>query len=225
MWCPARFQVNRTGHYSWYMQLWDDRVLPLLIDRLLSIGPVMKERQRLCERLSGKVLELGFGSGLNIEKYADAVESVAAVEPSNKAWELSEQRRTDSSTPIVRSGLDGQKLAETDGSFDMVLTTFTLCTIPDVGLALEEARRVLKPGGRLVFLEHGLAPDHGVARWQRRLEPLERKVAGGCHLAREIPELLTTAGFRIDDLEERYLLTPKVARPWGYVYSGIATSN
>lgn len=184
----------------------------------------MKERQRVCAQLSGKVLELGFGSGLNIEKYPDAVESIAAVEPSDKAWELSEQRRTASSTPIVRSGLDGQHLAEADNSFDMVLTTFTLCTIPDAELALAEAKRVLKPGGRLVFLEHGLSPDQGVAKWQHRLDPLQQRVAGGCHLARDMPELLTSAGFQIDDLEKRYLPGPKFARPFGYAYSGAATS-
>ncbi len=206
------------------MSLWNDRVLPGLVDRALSAGAVMKERERVCAPLSGTVLELGFGSGLNIEKYPDAVESVAAVEPSDQAWQLSEPRRKASGTPIVRSGLDGQKLTEANDSFDMVLTTFALCTIPDVELALAEARRVLKPRGRLVFLEHGLSPDRGVATWQYRLDPLQRRAAGGCHLTRDMPALLTNAGFLIDDLDKRYLPGPKIAQPWGYAYSGIATS-
>jgi len=135
---------------------------------------------------------------------------------------MSEERRAESRTPITRSGLDGQSLDEPDGTFDAALSTFTLCTIPDVELALREVHRVLRPGGTFVFLEHGLAPEPGVARWQRRLDPLEKALAGGCHLSRDIDGLISSAGFEIVDLEQRYLPGPKVARPWTYGYGGSA---
>ena len=205
------------------MALWNDRILPRLIDRTLSTGDVMKERERVCAALRGQVIEIGFGSGLNIEKYPDAVDSVTAVEPSDEAWRLSAERRDASPVPITRSQLDGQSLDEPDGSYDAALSTYTLCTIPDALAALGELRRVLRPGGVLVFLEHGVAPEPGVARWQRRLDPLQRRVAGGCHLSRDIPALVSSAGFEITDLEQRYLPGPKLGRPWTYGYAGWAT--
>lgn len=183
----------------------------------------MKARQRACARLSGRVLELGFGSGLNIEKYPATIESVSAVEPSDVAWEMSQERRTASAVPVIRSGLDGQCLDEPDASFDNVLVTFTICTIPDIELALREAHRVLRPGGSLVFLEHGLAPDAGTAHWQSRLEPLQKRFGGGCHLTRDVPALLAGAGFEITDLDQRYMPGPKLSHPWTYVSSGSAT--
>lgn len=196
--------------------------MPHIVDKALSSGDVMQERERVCAALSGRVIELGFGSGLNIDEYPDAVDSVAAVEPSDVAWRMSAGRRASSPTPISRSGLDGQSLDEPDGAFDSALSTFTLCTIPDVELALREVLRVLRPGGTFVFLEHGLAPEPGVARWQRRLDPLEKALAGGCHLSRDIEGLIRSAGFEIAGLEQRYLPGPKVGRPWTYVYGGSA---
>jgi SAM-dependent methyltransferase len=204
------------------MGIWSDRFLPHLVDRSLSTGDVMKERQRVCGWLSGSVIEIGFGSGLNIEKYPSAVDSVAAVEPSDEAWKMSAERRATSRTPISRSGLDGQSLDESDGSFDSALSTFTLCTIPDVDAALREVHRVLRPGGTLVFLEHGLSPHPSVARWQRRLDPLEKVVAGGCHLSRDMVGLIGSAGFEITELDQRYFPGPKVSRPWIYRYAGTA---
>ena len=205
------------------MGLWGNRILPHLVDRSLSTGDVMKERQRVCARMDGQVLEIGFGSGLNIEKYPETVVSVAAVEPSDEAWKMSAERRAASRTPITRSGLDGQSLDELDCSFDTALSTFTLCTIPDVDAALREVHRVLRPGGTLEFLEHGLAADPGVARWQRRLDPVEKVVAGGCHLSRDIVALISSAGFEITELDQGYLPGPKVSRPWIYRYAGSAT--
>lgn len=205
------------------MAWWSDHVVPRIVDRALSTGDVMRERQYACARLSGRVLEVGFGSGLNIDAYPAEVESVSAVEPSDVAWQLSDERRADSPVPIIRSGLDGQTLAEPDESFDSILFTFTMCTIPKIGLALKESYRVLRPGGAVVFLEHGLAPDAGVARWQRRLDPVEKLVAGGCHLTRDPPALLASAGFEVTELEQHYLPGPKIARPWTFASSGSAT--
>lgn len=204
------------------MGLWADRILPHLVDKSLSTGDVMKERQRTCARLGGRVIEVGFGSGLNVEKYPGTIDSVAAVEPSDEAWRMSAARRVASRTPITRSGLDGQSLDEPDSSFDAALSTFTLCTIPDVELALREIHRVLRPGATFAFLEHGLAPEPGVARWQRRLDPLEKAIAGGCHLSRDMVALIGSAGFEITELEQHYLPGPKISRPWIFVHTGRA---
>ena len=196
--------------------------MPHIVDKALSSGDVMKERASVCEPLTGRVIELGFGSGLNIDTYPDAVDSVAAVEPCDVAWKMSAQRRGASGTPISRSGLDGQSLDEPDASFDSALSTFTMCTIPDVELALREIRRVLRPGGMFAFLEHGLAPEPGVVRWQHRMEPLQKAVAGGCHLSRDISGLVGAAGFEITRLDQHYLPGLKVARPWTHVTNGSA---
>jgi ubiquinone/menaquinone biosynthesis C-methylase UbiE len=195
---------------------WEERVLPGCIDRMLSVGPVMQLRARVCAGLSGRVLELGFGSGLNVGLYPARVASVDAVEPSDRAWALSADRRAGCATPVARTGLDGQRLEAADASYDAVLSTFTLCTIPDAQAALAEVRRVLRPGGSLHVLEHGLAPDAGVARWQRRLDALEQRVFGGCHLTRDLPALLAGAGLSSYELAQDYLAGPRVGRPWGW---------
>jgi SAM-dependent methyltransferase len=147
---------------------------------------------------------------------------VTAIEPSDVGWEISARRRARTSLPIERAGLDGQRLDLPDDSHDSALVTFSLCTIPDPLLALREARRVVRDGGRLHALEHGVAPEEPVRRWQRRLEPLQRAVAGGCHLTRDIPALVTAAGWRVEELEQAYLPGPGVARPWTYGYRLVA---
>jgi len=205
------------------MGLWTDRVVPRLADKSLSTGPVMRLRARAVDGLAGRVLEVGFGSGLNASLYPAEVDRVDAVEPSDVGWQLSEERRRDAEVPIERVGLDGQVLPVGDASYDAVLSTFTLCTIPDAGQALAEVRRVLRPGGALHFLEHGLAPDEGVARWQRRLDPLERLVAGGCELSRDVPALVAVAGFDVVEVDADYLPGPGLSRPWGWVTRGRAT--
>ena len=204
------------------MRFWTDRVVPRLTEVSLRGREIGELRREACAPLAGRVLELGFGSGLNVRWYPPTVTSVAAVEPSDLAWRMSERRRDRTTVPVERRGLDGQRLDEPDASYDAVLTTFTLCTIPEVDRALAEVRRVLRPEGRVCFLEHGLAPDSGVAAWQHRLEPLQRRVAGGCHLTRPVPELLTRAGLEVTVLQNAYLPGPRVSRPWAYGYLGTA---
>lgn len=204
------------------MGFWEARVVPRIVEAALSTAEVMAYRADVCRPLEGRVIEVGFGSGLNIDHYPAAVESVSAVEPSDTAWQMSAHRRDGSATPIERTGLDGQSLEADNDSFDSALVTFSLCTIPDVDAALTELVRVLRPGGVLAFVEHGLSPDEGVARWQYRLDPIERRVAGGCNLSRDIPALITAAGFKITDLEAGYMDGPAVARPWNYAFRGAA---
>lgn len=206
------------------MGWWTEHVVPRMVERSLSIPEVREARTRACAPLRGRVLEIGFGSGLNIRHYPDAVTSVAAVEPVDVAWRMSEHRRKATAVPVERTGLDGQDLAESDDSCDSALVTFSLCTIPDAGRALGEVARVLRPGGVLAFLEHGLAPDADVVRWQHRMEPLQRRIAGGCHLTRDVGALVEGAGFTVDELDRWYLPAPRVARPWVHLYAGAATA-
>jgi SAM-dependent methyltransferase len=210
------------------MGIWNDRVMPHLVDVVLRDPGIGDLRARVCAGLRGQVLEIGFGSGLNVRFYPSEVTGVSAVEPSDVAWRLSEPRRRGSDVPVRRSGLDGQHLAEADASHDAALVTFSLCTIEDPALALREVRRVVRPGGRLHFLEHGLAPEARTQRWQRRLDPVERRVAGGCHLTRDVPALLAGEGWTTAGsgwLEQAYLPGPAVGRPWTYLSLGVATST
>jgi ubiquinone/menaquinone biosynthesis C-methylase UbiE len=186
------------------MGLYGEQVLPRIINVACGLKGAAPLRRRVCEGLEGDVVELGFGSGLNVPFYPAAVKRVAAVEPADVGWKLAEKRLRATSVPVERSGLDGQSLPFADNSYDAALSTWTLCTIPDVAAALSEVRRVLKPGGTLHFVEHGLAPDDRVRRWQHRFEPVQKKVFGGCHLTRPVVDLLTAAGFTITDLDEFY---------------------
>jgi SAM-dependent methyltransferase len=207
------------------MDWWSERVVPHLTDLALRGKDIDELREETCHGLHGRVLEIGFGSGLNLRFYPDSVTSVAAVEPSDVGWRMSEKRRSAADVPVRRSGLDGQHLAEEDAEFDTALVTFSLCTIPDPALALAEVRRVLRPGGSLHFLEHGLAPDAGVARWQRRLDPVQRRVCGGCHLSRDVPGLVGAAGLEVDEIRAEYQPGPRVMRPWIHSFVGRATKG
>ena len=186
------------------MGIYGDHVLPRLINVACNTKVAREERARVCAGLSGEVVEIGFGSGLNIPYYPGEVSRVAAVEPADIGWKLAQERIAATATPIERSGLDGQSLPFADDSFDAALSTWTMCTIPDLGAALRELRRVLRPGGTLHFVEHGLAPDADVQRWQHRLNPLQNRLFGGCNLNRPTVELLRGAGFEIEQVDVFY---------------------
>lgn len=186
------------------MGVYGEQILPRVINVACGLKTVEPLRRRVCEGLAGEVVEIGFGSGHNVPFYPAAVTQVSAVEPADVGWKLARKRVDASRVPVRRSGLDGQSLPFPDASFDAALSTWTMCTIPDVAGALRELQRVLKPGGTLHFLEHGLAPDERVRRWQHRLDPIEKRLFGGCHLTRPVVDLLTAAGFTIAELDVFY---------------------
>jgi SAM-dependent methyltransferase len=186
------------------MGCYRQRVLPRIVNANCGLRRLEPLRRRVCAGLAGDVVEIGFGSGHNVPFYPAAVTRVAAVEPSDLSWRLAGERVRASRVPVRRAGLDGQRLPLGDGSCDAALSTWTLCTIPDAAAALSEVRRVLRPGGELHFLEHGLAPDENVRRWQRRLDPFQERLFGGCHLTRPIVDLLTAAGFTVTELDVFY---------------------
>jgi ubiquinone/menaquinone biosynthesis C-methylase UbiE len=199
--------------------IYREHILPRLVDRACGSASLRGWRAAVTSGLEGRVVELGFGSGLNLEHYPASVSVVLAVEPAGVARRLAARRVVASGVTVEHVGLDGQSIPLEDDSCDGALSTFTLCTIPDAGAALAELRRVLRPGGRFHFLEHGLAPDPRVAAWQRRLEPLQRRLADGCHLTRDIPQLIAAAGFEIEQIEQSYAKGP---RPWTWFTTGVA---
>lgn len=207
------------------MSWWVDHVVPHIADKSLGTDLVRRRRETVCAGLHGRVLEIGFGSGHNAALYPPEVTEVHAVEPNDVAWRMAEPRIATCAIPVRRAGLDGQLLDEPDDAFDCVLSTFTLCTIPDQRAALTEVRRVLRPGGSFHFLEHGLSPDAKVARWQHRLEPLQRRFAGGCHLTRDPVADLAAVGLEVGDVDRGYLPGPGPSKPFGYLYRGTARST
>jgi ubiquinone/menaquinone biosynthesis C-methylase UbiE len=210
--------VRDTGLMGFY----DDQVVPRFTDLVMRRGELTPIRARVAASLDGDVLEVGFGSGLNVPHYPPAVNRVQAVDPATIGRKLAADRVASSSVPVEYVDLDGQALSLPSASVDHVLTTWTLCSIPDVDRALREIRRVLRPGGLFHFVEHGRSPDSRVAGWQDRLTPLQRRLAGGCHLNRPIDQLVRNSGLELLRLENYYAKGP---RPFGYMFEGVATTS
>jgi SAM-dependent methyltransferase len=198
---------------------YSQQVVPRLVEWTLGTSGFDRYRESTTEGLSGRVVEIGFGSGLNLPHYPPGVDTVLAVEPASVARRRAERRIREAAVAVEHVGLDGQVLPLDDASCDGALCTFTLCTVPDPSRALAELYRVLKPAGTVHFLEHGLSPDPGVANWQHRLEPLQRRLADGCHLTRDPTSLVEQAGFVMRRNEQRYVQGPK---PWCWVTLGVA---
>ncbi len=202
------------------MGFYKEQVLPRVINKAMDTKVERETRGRVCEGLHGQVVEIGFGSGLNVPHYPSEVTKVVAIEPSQVAMRLAEPRIAKSSAVVEPGGLDGQHLDLPSEQFDAALSTWTLCTIPDLGAALGEIRRVLKPGGTFHFVEHGHTPDANIARWQDCLDPLEVRMAGGCHLTRKIADDIENAGFVVKELDNYY--AKGAPKPWGYTFEGRA---
>ena len=203
------------------MGFYEKHVLPHVINCACGSKPISYQRKKVVPLAEGKVLEIGIGTGLNLPYYdAAKVEKVIGLDPSETSWKLAGERARELSFPVEFIGLPGEQIPLDDRSVDTVLVTFSLCTIPDPVKALHGMRRVLKPGGKLIFCEHGAAPDADVLKWQNRVNPFWRTLFGGCNLNRRIPEVVEAGGFRIADLQSMYLpSTPRIA---GFNYWGVA---
>jgi ubiquinone/menaquinone biosynthesis C-methylase UbiE len=215
---PAVAVLGHTGAMGFYAR----QVVPRFTDFAMSRRELTPIRARVAASLHGDVLEIGFGSGLNVPHYPPTVTRVRAVDPAIVGRKLAAERVAASSIPVEYVDLDGQALSLASGSVDHVLTTWTLCSIPDVGRALSEIRRVLRPGGSFHFVEHGRSPDSKVAGWQDRLTPIQRRVAGGCHLNRTIDLLVGNSGLELARLDNYYAPGP---RAFGYMFEGVATKS
>ena len=198
-----------------------DLILPHLVDRVCAMSAIAPWRARVVEGVHGRVVEIGFGSGLNVGHYPAAVQLVLAVEPAAGARRLAARRLATGTAHVDVVGADAEHLPIIAGTFDAALSTFTLCTVRDPVAVLREVRRVLRPGGTLHFLEHGIAREPRVAAWQRRLDPLQRRFAGGCHLTRDVIALVTSAGLHLERCEQAYADGP---RPWSFFTVGVASS-
>jgi ubiquinone/menaquinone biosynthesis C-methylase UbiE len=202
------------------MGFYDTKILPFLIDKACGIGPIQAQRQIVVPQARGQVLEIGMGSGLNLPFYDGAkVSKVWGLEPSDEMRMKAAKVAAKAVVPVSFLDLPGEEIPLDDASVDTVLVTYTLCTIPEVAAALTQMRRVLKPDGKLIFCEHGQAPDAAVRRWQDRLNPIWGRFSGGCHLNRPIDALVKQAGFEIETLDTGYIASPKFA---GFNYWGTA---
>ena len=201
------------------MGFYENRILPLMIDKACAGPPVLKQREKVVPAAEGRVLEVGMGSGINLPFYDPSrIEFVWGLEPSEGMRRRAKDRLEAAPFEVKLLDLPGEAIPLDDDSVDTVLLTYTLCTIPDFQMALAQMRRVLKPGGKLLFCEHGEAPDASVQKWQRRINPLWKRIAGGCNLNRPIPRCLEDAGFKVENLETLYLPnTPRIAafNYWG----------
>jgi len=204
------------------MGFYDRHVLPPLLGAMMGTKPIRYQRRKVVPRAEGRVLEIGFGAGHNLPFYdPQKVTHLWALEPSREMRARAAELVAASPLTIDFLDLEAEAIPLEDEAADTVLVTYTLCTIADVKTALAGMRRVLKPGGRMIFCEHGQAPDENVRRWQMRIDPLWQRMAGGCHLCRPVPQMLEEGGFRIDDMDVMYLPgTPRIA---GFNYWGSAS--
>ena len=203
------------------MSFYDTYILPSLLNCACGTKPIMKQREKVVPRAQGTVLEIGIGTGLNLPYYdSSRVDRLIGLDPSEESWELAGERARGLDFDVEFIGLPGEQIPLEDNSVDTVLVTFALCTIPDPVSALNGMARVLRSGGSLIFCEHGVAPDAAVCKWQDRINPLWRRIAGGCHLNRDIPSILDTGGFDIVEMEKGYL--PGTPRFAGYNFWGSA---
>ena len=203
------------------MSFYQDRILPHLVHLSMRQRNLVAYRQRVIAAAEGRVVEIGVGSGLNLPLYTGRVEHVIGLDPSPRLLEMASEAKDKAAVPVELLEDSAEAIPLDDNSVDTVVTTWTLCTIPDAMRALGEMRRVLKPGGQLLFVEHGRSPDASVRRWQDRLTPMWRRVGGGCHLNRAIDELIAGSGFRIERLDTGYMKGPK---PMTFMYEGCARS-
>jgi ubiquinone/menaquinone biosynthesis C-methylase UbiE len=204
---------------NWY----ERHILPKALDFACGMPMIGRMRQLVVPQAQGRVLEVGIGTGLNMRYYDKTrVTHITGLDPALQLHPLAQERIAQAGLPVDLVGLSAEKIPLPDASFDTVLITYTLCTIPDAPAALLEMRRVLAPSGKLLFCEHGRAPDASVQRWQERLQPVWGPLAGGCHLGRDIPALLVAAGFTLPELQTRYLPGP---RPFTFHYWGEATAS
>jgi ubiquinone/menaquinone biosynthesis C-methylase UbiE len=201
------------------MGFYERWIVPRLLDLAMRNRLLDDYRQRTIETALGLVLEVGVGSGLNLPLYGSAVTRVVGVDPSPELLRLASKRTADAVVPVSLLRGSAEHVPFRDAVFDAIVMTWTLCSIPNPIAALTEMRRVLKPGGQLLFVEHGLSPEIRTARWQHRLTPYWKRISGGCHLDRKTDDLIRDAGFQIDAIEMAYMQGPK---PWTFMYQGSA---
>ena len=203
------------------MGFYDRHILPRFINCACGTKPITEQRAKVVPLACGTVLEIGIGTGLNLPFYnPDLVDRVIGVDPSEESWKLAARRAAAVDFEVEFVGLPGEQIPLDDNSVDTVMVTYSLCTIPDPVTALQGMARVLRPSGKLIFCEHGMAPDAGVRKWQNRIDPFWKMLAGGCHLNRDIPGIVAAGGFAIEEVQEMYL--PSTPRFAGYNFWGTA---
>ena len=204
------------------MSFYETHILPLMIDIVMRAGEATRYREQVVPQATGVVLEIGVGSGLNLPFYGTGVSQLYALDPSDALIGMARKKVMRAEVPVTFLAHSGEEIPLDRASVDVVVMTWTLCSIPDPARALQEMRRVLKPGGVLLFAEHGLAPDPAVRRWQNRLNTLWGRFTGGCNLNRPIAELIHNAGFTIAEIETKYA---NAWRPLSYMYAGRAEAS